>query len=1618
VAETDLDKLLGLGQLTVPGKPSSSVLAPEDTVAAAPDPVLPPEPSASTTPLDDLLQQDEASRAANLRSTLVKAQETDPDKQAEIEDLSARSGISPGAVERNLDEVKRQQQATELDKLLSGAPSTAAYLSEGSNAELASDSVPQLSDVEARTNSLRLTAHGGYAANLVPFATGVLEQYVAPAIGGVGALYGVVGRALASPVYASLEAAGFPEAAAALRGARSNWVVDPEAALIGTAGVVRDVAEGVDEFSGVDRNSLLTQVEKGVAQVGAQIAVAIYTGGASAAVTGITLLAQGADQMSEDIKETGAEQNAATDSAIVLGAATTAILEKWGLGRYLDKIPMVKSKLGRILAGATTEFTEEFAENVAQNLLALALYDDEREWDKGALEEATPASIVGALIGAVTPGKVAIRSREKADELHKAIQGSPLTERSPEAAAAHLESVMEKAAISDLYISAKKLAEVDPEGELLGVSAERVQEQLTLGGDVQLDTRQKAKLFIDPEAYPKLAEHLRWGADALTEAEAKDLTGQEAVQQAAQDYEQKTVGGAQAQDGDPLVSRDTKDVSPETEREVTLAEEQMGLQAMFRTAKEAGMTEPAYKNYLLAVDRAKDQSRIKQEKARFKEAQAKLSTAYQAAFAEERQSVEESVRQEPVYAALDAIGLDRLDPKAVAELLPDEQGAALIKQLPKVGGRSIVATKTEGGIHPDVLAERFGFPGGDVMLFQMAEARPVNDVIFERTEAVVAQKHPEMVQELKGIDSAIESLHDDVYSDVLAYELNALRAARKQGALKPALLRAEARRRLGAYKLSEVDPAQFLRVERQKAKEAGQLIRGKPKTKTRPAVPANRDAAARAKFQQLMNFEMAKAAYDARAKMMRQRRELAKMAKPGKEWKSVDADYVDGIKERLSQVNLMPPMTEKRRGRMMDAAKDMASKKGSVFVVPPLVLANDERVPFGSLTLDEWNQLYLHIKNAEAQGRLAKMILKGREYVELGKQRDEMLATVASLKDTRRAELRRTVQNPSGLSEAKSFLAGIDAALVKVEFMMIQLDNGVPLGPWHQTLFQPVADAQTAELDMMYKHFKPLLTELEKLASRKGNRLGEKITIAGLGGRQFTRGDIIAMALNVGNESNYSKMLEGSKKDPDGAAPWTNEGIDEALAHLDADEAKWVQKVWDAFETIYPQIEAIYRRENGISPKRVEPREVTLGGEKLKGGYFPMMYDAKRSPEASSMRIETALDAMQSPVVRASVFSGMTEERTGYSAPVLLDLRKLTFGFQQVSHFTTHYEAVRSIRKVLEDSEINKAVRAKLGPEYHKEMTRWLDDVATAGMKQQDFDQFDGVVQYLRTGVTTAIMGFSVTTKVSQLFGYATSIAVLGRSPDGKFSGRTGADWMSLGAEQYLRNPARAERDVTRLSGEMRHRMANTDRELAHAMDRISRQSEGLPSKSRQLFLDWNRASLKAIGGTQFYAVDIPTWIAGYNKGLYEGMTEADAVNYADSVLRTSQATGHEKDLSHLQRRKGFARVVTMFSSYTMLLYNLMRQTGRDARKVKNLPDVTSRMVWLVVVSALADAALRSEWPKEPDEPESWAKWFAVKNASYAFRAVQSGQIQSYALAMLIGVFLIIGAGRFLLGLY
>jgi hypothetical protein len=188
----------------------------------------------------------------------------------------------------------------------------------------------------------------------------------------------------------------------------------------------------------------------------------------------------------------------------------------------------------------------------------------------------------------------------------------------------------------------------------------------------------------------------------------------------------------------------------------------------------------------------------------------------------------------------------------------------------------------------------------------------------------------------------------------------------------------------------------------------------------------------------------------------------------------------------------------------------------------------------------------------------------------------------------------------------------------------------------------------------------------------------------------------------------------------------------------------------------------------------------------------------------------------------------------------------------------------------------------------------------------------------------------------------------------------------------YLANPAETIRMVRALSGEMDHYIDNVDREQAHAMGRLTGQ--------HSLWATAQEAALRTVGVIQFHAVNMPTWIGGFNKGLAEGRSVEDSARLADSIVRLSQGTGHSKDLSQIQQKKGLTAVALMFTSYLLVAYNLTAQAGGDLKRLK--PGAIARLAFISAVPAVLDALLRGEEPDE-DKDEDAATWWALKLAKY-----------------------------------
>jgi GH24 family phage-related lysozyme (muramidase) len=1001
--------------------------------------------------------------------------------------------------------------------------------------------------------------------------------------------------------------------------------------------------------------------------------------------------------------------------------------------------------------------------------------------------------------------------------------------------------------------------------------------------------------------------------------------------------------------------------------DVSLARQELGLENLFRTADEAGMTPRQYETYLVAVAQAAEGTKKRQEQALLK----KRKAANDEKIADEREVVAEEMREnvqaQAVYAALNGIGQDRLSRSAVVDALPD--GEAQLETLPKIKNRSIYTNKKEkGGVHPDAHAEQYGFADGQVMLFSMIDAVPEAVAIEQATDAEMERRHPELLEENRQIEEAIINLHTDQQAAVLAAEMNALREARGAGRLSVQLIRSEARRRIGDKQIKDVRVDRLLAAEKREGRTAGKLLR-----------QGDRDGAGQAKFRQLMNYEMAKAAMKTVSEVSRKRKYLTSFLKKGRKFPTVDADYVDSVKELLGMYDLGPKLSEGKRKNLTEWF-EKATADGALLKMPERLWRADNQKNWQDMTIDEFDALYAGVKNIEAQGKLKKKLVTVGEEVDFQDRKTELLNAAEALPDTGRVKRARESLAKTRTDKLIGVLATADAGIRRVEFLMKLLDNFKTTGIWQETIFQPFARAQAAQSDLMKSIARPIVKSLSALPKETRRQLGKTMMVPSLS-RRMTRAQLLMVALNAGNDSNLIKMVRGSEMD-NGAVPWTEDGVLEALQLLTPDEARWVQGVWDAYGSLQPEVERIYRAENGVSPTKITPREINIGGEVVKGGYFPMMYRR----ETAVPLAESAIQAMQQDHVRESVYSGMTVERTGFVAPVVLDLDAMPRGLQQNIHYITHYEAVRDVNRVVRDPQVKTAIRSKLGDEYYESIDNWVKAVATAGATEHKTKGWDDMFTFFRSNVTAAVMGLSWTTGVAQTFGLSTSVAVLGQKEGGGFSSVEGTKWMGVGLTKYAAHPVESTRLANKLSSEMRHRIANTDREITEALGRMGAATG--KSKIRSM-LEWQqRTTLLTVAGIQLYTVDVPTWIGAYNQGLSQGRTEADAAQHADSVLRLSQASGATKDLSALQRRRDIWRALTMFATYAVTLYNLQAESaGAGKRSAKNLAGVVGRFGWLAVLPAIADAYMREQFPDDDDEKDV-ETFLALKILGYSMGSI------------------------------
>ncbi|MFM0696524.1 hypothetical protein PQQ64_30155 [Paraburkholderia graminis] len=817
----------------------------------------------------------------------------------------------------------------------------------------------------------------------------------------------------------------------------------------------------------------------------------------------------------------------------------------------------------------------------------------------------------------------------------------------------------------------------------------------------------------------------------------------------------------------------------------------------------------------------------------------------------------------------------------------------------------------------DITAEMFGFASGDEMKAAMDAAQPLHDVVQAVTDRRMLEKHGDITSPDAMSRAADAAIHNEVRARFIATEFRALNKA--TGPVREITRAAHdaAERTIAASRVKNLRPAQYTAAETRAGKQA-----------ERARMAGDIPAAAKAKRDQLLNNQLAKVATEAADEVQRSLEYLKRFGNKTTR-AAIGADYMEQIDALLDRYDLRTGITAKERARrlsLMDWVQEQEAQ-GLEPAIPQALLNESMRGHYKDMTLEAFRGFVDSVRSIDHLGRLKQTLLDNKDAREFAAIRDEAVAQMLKLKQRTPEDVLNPGEGGKGADAIraasmrfKSAVKSGDASLLKMEQVMDWLDNHDANGVFNRVVFRRIADAEARENDLRKTITAKFKEAFDAVPDEVTRDFSNRYTMPELPDDKtgkptsMLKSEVIAMALNTGNESNYAKLLEGKG--------WHDQAVQRVLnRHMTKGDWDLVQRVWDTIDTLWPEIEALEKRVSGVAPPKVQAREVVTPHGRYSGGYYPVVYDPLRSFTADRHKGREA-DLFASNYTKATTRHGFTNERIEqYKAPLYLSMDVLPRHVGQVIHDIAYREAIIDAHRFLSDSKVREGVENTLGREYYAQFTPWLKAIANdRNVDNREVAFWEKLIKTARTNATMVGLGYRLTTILKH--GGAAALNSVGE---------IGPRWMASGVNAFRQDMAGTRNFVFERSGEMRHRMEQVDRDVRDLIRNVQIDSQSGPVS----------AAAKTLNGARRYgyygiamidmASAMPTWMGAYNKGLHEGLTEHEAIYYADKAVRNAHGGGGVKDQAAIQRGSEFQKAITMFYSFFNHVYNRQRDIGRAA---------------------------------------------------------------------------------------
>ena len=878
---------------------------------------------------------------------------------------------------------------------------------------------------------------------------------------------------------------------------------------------------------------------------------------------------------------------------------------------------------------------------------------------------------------------------------------------------------------------------------------------------------------------------------------------------------------------------------------------------------------------------------------------------------------------------------------------------------------------TEEGVPADTLADLFGYATGAEALEDVAMA-PTREAATERAvRAEMARRHPNLTDPKLIKEQIAEAVHNKARETLVAAEHNHLAKDPRPVRTLVKAARQAALKKLAGTPIHKIRPSTYA-IAARKARTAAQAALKK----------GDRTAALAAKRQEMMAEALLRAAADIRAQVRKFEKLMAVARRGDKKLRATrDMNMVAIMRGVLAMVDAG------RKGENPDdalanvreyAPESMEPVAHAVNALSESLRANGmldrsaldanpklKRTPrWQVMRLEDFENLHALVEMIDGFSKSINRV----QLADKKMSRDAAVETIVEEIEVARPK-DKDIQGRSASAWDKMVekTRRYFNAITRVGHMFQSI--GPTLGAMHDRMKRAA---------VAYRRLAADLTQsmADDIALLDLTSAPKRIVATQLGGFEFGRAgepakaEILRMLLHFyshGSEkpgvSNRDKLLASEGWTADGVEKFVQELVDdEVLTEQDFD---FMRRVYARNASLVPQVQRSHYARLGyyMDLLKVENQDSPFGPI---GGYVPATPDRERVGRMLKFE-QDDIGRMHGTMPMKS--DGFTKARSEH-AVMKLDFRlgNLTRHFSETAKFIHMQAAHAEVASVLRDRRVQQAFERKFGTSFNTDVVdTWLQ-TATNQAVPPPSNQIIRLVGYLSRSLKTAVMVANVPVAIANLTGLPTVMREVGFSRAMKALAHVTPDGVRAIME---RSPAMRER--------LGHQLLDVERNLN---DLIIGNSPLAKLKRGARFVDKHKFILHT--ATQL-PVDVVAYIAGYAKAKDSGMTDAQAEDYAVSLVERTQMATNPEDISKASSDQ-LMNAVFPFRSWAENFANrVWFAMNEDVRGDKSVPrkvaDLLTTYVYAVIgPTVVASAIMDGMRAGEDDEEDMLSAYYILKS--------------------------------------